>query len=214
MNTNTTFLLTSLVFVFLLVVGVFRLFWKKLLTPPPQTVPSGLTAQKYLELGKRYKTVGWTEEARESLNRAIKADSGDIGKKAQIYLNAYVPRYPTSQYAVQKNIQGYNMRDDEAAGALYQQCIREYPEFEWPYNNLAAVYMKQKKFSQAKDLLMSALKINPNYVSAWLNLSLVYLQEDNKTDARNCAQKALQADPECKQASLYISLIDKSNSLK
>src|SRR5260370_23231543 len=75
---------------------------------PVYQVPHGLSAAQYFELGKQYKAAGWPEQARDALTRSINADPQGIGKKAQIYLRAYIPRDPVSNAAVQQNIAGYN----------------------------------------------------------------------------------------------------------
>lgn len=58
-----------------------------------------------------------------------------IGRKAQTYPSAYIPREPVSDSAVMKNIAGYNqMARGDQAGAVqtFQECIQQFPRFEWP----------------------------------------------------------------------------------
>lgn len=166
---------------------------------PPEKVPAGLKAEKYLDLGKRYKQVGWTEQSRESLNLAIKLDSGNTGKQAKLFLEAYVPRYPISPDAVHKNIKGYNQMargDTDGAIATFKECIAEYPKFEWPYGNLGSLYVEKGKITEAKEVLNTAVEINPHYVNGWLHLADAHLKEGDKKSARDCLQKASEADPD------------------
>src|SRR5215467_3644062 len=95
-------------------------------------VPDGLSAAEYFRLAKEYKAAGWPEQARDALTRSIKADPEGIGKKAQVYLTAYIPRHPVSSAAVQKNIVGFNqMAQGDLAAAIrtFLECIQEFPNF-------------------------------------------------------------------------------------
>jgi predicted Zn-dependent protease len=143
-------------------------------------VPEGLTAAQYLDLGKQYKAVGWPEQARGALTRSIKADPDGVGKKAETYLRAYVPRDRVPDAAVEMNILGYNLlaRGDQA-GAIqaFQDCITQFPNFEWPYGNLGSIYVKQGRTQEAKDILQKALTINPSYVNGWIHLAEARLKE-------------------------------------
>jgi Tfp pilus assembly protein PilF len=174
---------------------------------PAYQVPDGLSAAQYFELGKQYKAAGWPEQAREALTRSIKADPDGIGKKAQIYLRAYVPRYPVSNAAVQKNVTGYNqLARGDLAGAIrtFQECMQEFPNFEWAYGNLGSIYTQQGRTSEAKDILQKALTINPSYVNGWVHMAEANLRSGDLKGARDAAEMALQIDPENEGAQLLL----------
>ena len=125
---------------------------------PADVVPEGLTAAQYLDLGKQYKAAGWPEQARDALTRSIKADPEGAGKEAAIYLRAYIPRYRVPNVAVQMNVRGYNQlaRGDQAGAVrTFQDCIAQFPDFEWPYGNLGSVYVEQGRIQEAKDILQN-----------------------------------------------------------
>lgn len=158
-----------------------------------------MSAQDYLELGKKYKASGWTEEARGALNQAIKLDKGETGKQAQIFLSAYIPRHPVTKAAERKNIMGYNrMAHGDTAGAikLFKECIKDYPNFEWPYGNLGSLYTDQGNLAEAKEVLSKALELNPDYVNGWLHLAAARLKDKDIAGARNALDRAAAIDPE------------------
>jgi tetratricopeptide (TPR) repeat protein len=65
-------------------------------------------------------------------------------------------------------------RDNEAI-AIYQDMTTRFPELPEPWNNLAAIYVKQGKLAMARDALNMALASNPNYATARSNLGDVEL---------------------------------------
>lgn len=65
-------------------------------------------------------------------------------------------------------------RDNEAID-VYRNMTTLYPELPEPWNNLAAVYVKQGKLDLARDALTMALASNPNYATARSNLGDVQL---------------------------------------
>jgi tetratricopeptide (TPR) repeat protein len=65
-------------------------------------------------------------------------------------------------------------RDNEAID-VYRNMTTLYPELPEPWNNLAAIYVKQGKLDMARDALTMALASNPNYATARSNLGDVQL---------------------------------------
>ncbi len=65
-------------------------------------------------------------------------------------------------------------RDNEAID-IYRNMTTLFPELPEPWNNLAAVYVKQGKLDMARDALNMALASNPNYATARSNLGDVEL---------------------------------------
>jgi tetratricopeptide (TPR) repeat protein len=66
-------------------------------------------------------------------------------------------------------------RDDEAIAA-FTELTQTYPELPEPYNNLAALYAKEGKYTEARASLETAVKVNPGYGLAYENLGDVYLR--------------------------------------
>ncbi len=161
----------------------------------PKKVPEGLGASQYYTLGIIYKGAGWIELSRDALNRAIKLDpKGSIGTKAGVFLKTSVPRYPVSQEATDLNIEGFNQHasgDDTKAIATYEECIKTYPTFEWPYSNLGSLYVDKGDTAKAKELFNKALAINPSYVNAWVGMAKAKRKENDAAGAQQCIDNAL-----------------------
>jgi len=66
-------------------------------------------------------------------------------------------------------------RDDEAINAFIA-LTQAYPELPEPYNNLAALYAKHGRYTEAREALETATKSNPNYGLAYENLGDLYLR--------------------------------------
>jgi tetratricopeptide (TPR) repeat protein len=66
-------------------------------------------------------------------------------------------------------------RDDEAINA-FLALTQTYPELPEPYNNLAALYAKHGRYTEAREALETATKANPNYGLAYENLGDLYLR--------------------------------------
>jgi Tetratricopeptide repeat len=173
---------------------------------PPKTVPNGKTAAEYYDLGVQYKTLGWTEQARAALKRSIElGKNGETSIKAQRYLETKIPHFVTSEEAVQMNITGFNADNDfshSQAEKDWLECIQKYPKFEWAYNNLAGLYIKEGKYKLADDLLQQALKINPSYVNAWLHVAELKRKQHDFAASHNAINTALKLDPDDQEAQL------------
>ncbi|WP_245150703.1 tetratricopeptide repeat protein [Pollutimonas harenae] len=65
-------------------------------------------------------------------------------------------------------------RNTEAIGS-YQHMTTVYPELPEPWNNLAALYVKQGQLDMAYEALQMSLSANPNYATARENLGEVQL---------------------------------------
>jgi tetratricopeptide (TPR) repeat protein len=66
-------------------------------------------------------------------------------------------------------------RDDDAIAA-FTELTQTYPELPEPYNNLAALYAKQGKYTEARAALETAVKASPGYGLAYENLGDLYLR--------------------------------------
>ncbi len=167
---------------------------------------------QYYQMGVHYKSVGWPEQARECMERTIKGDEhGEVGKRAKVYLAAYLPRDHVSPEAVHRNIIAFNLRSrgkDEEAIAAFQACTIDYPAFEWPYGNLAGIYTKAGRYKEAQATLNQILNLNPNYLNGWVQLSRVLAAAGDKTGAMRCAKRALQIDQYSSEAKEQLNSLE------
>lgn len=154
-------------------------------------------AQQYYDQGLNYKRLGWTEKARAALNMAIEADPDGVGKRASIYLKAYIPSHPVEQEFINLNILGYhqmNSNDQDNAIETFKLCIARAPEFEWPYGNLSSVYTEQGKIKEAIEVANKILAKNPNYINGWLHLTRANIAAKDAKSARESLAKAAAID--------------------
>ncbi len=165
--------------------------------PPPRELPEDLNAEEYWQLAVRYKQVGWTEQARDALTTAIELDGdGPVGIKARSFLRSKIPRYPVPLMAEQLNIQGYNQMfvNENEAQRMFENLVKDYPDFEWPYGNLGSLLIKRGRLEEAQELLIKAVQINPYYINGWLHLSRVYAIQENFSAAEECLQRVTAID--------------------
>ena len=66
-------------------------------------------------------------------------------------------------------------RQAEAAGLL-ERLTEDYPELPEPYNNLAVLSAGEGKLARARNLLETALRLDPQYRTAHENLGDVYVR--------------------------------------
>ena len=69
-----------------------------------------------------------------------------------------------------------DMRETEAARAVFQQLVEDFPELPEPYNNLAVLYAADGQLARARAALETALLARPDYATAHENLGDIYLQ--------------------------------------
>lgn len=168
-----------------------------LMTHGVKTLPN-FEAERYYKAGLYQKQLGRTEESRKALLMAIKKDKGEIGFKALSYLRSHLPAHPMPQEAVELNIIAYNLdhsNNPVEAEQKWLECIAKYPTFEWPYSNLASLYLRQGKTEEALKLLERAVEINPFYTNALRNLSETHMILGNKAKAIEYSREAVQSDP-------------------
>lgn len=185
--------------------------------PLPPRVPTGLTAKEYYDLGVRYKGAGWTELSRESLNKAIALDPNNIGKKAEMYRKTKLPHNPVPGDAVNMNIRAFNeaIFNQKGAENTWLNCIEKYPDFEWPYSNLASLYVKNKRYDEAEELYKKALELNPYYVNALIGMAQLQIAKDNKSAAEKYVRKVLEYEPDNAEAQilkLAVTIKDENES--
>lgn len=175
------------------------------------TVPDGLTAEEYLKLGKQYKQNGWIGQAQDALKRAQQHSPGSrTAIDAELYLKTKVPRARVSEAIEQKNIEGYQAMskgDLPKAREVFEGLMEQYPDFEWPYLNLATAYYKDGQLEKSKFLLRKLLSINPDHVEAWDILARIHASEFDLTEAQEAISKALEIYPDDPQLKTIIDCL-------
>lgn len=176
---------------------------------PPPSVPEGLTKEEYFELGKSYKAIGWTEQSREALGRAMDATECEEFKlEVKQYLTSHLPKFPVPHKALERNIKAANLilEDPQKSAKLFLSLIEDYPLFEYPYSNLAFAYLKLGKLDKAVPALEEVLMLNSSYYNAWLNLAKARALDDDYERAYDCLKKAslLYRDPDLETIEAFV----------
>ncbi len=176
-------------------------------------LPDNLTAPEYYELGLQYRLAGWVGLAREALFRAVKLQSkGPIATKAEKVLRTQLPRLAVPEAAEQRNIEAYNLmdKDPQQAKAIFQELMSHYPDFEWPFSNLAWIKLKEGDIAGAKGLAKYLLSMNPDHLRSIHLMINVSLAEKNFEEALNYINRALELyphDEEFTQLKLIVKIV-------
>lgn len=76
------------------------------------------------------------------------------------------------------------------ASAAFEAMTQEFPELPEPYNNLAVIHASAGRYDTARALLLRAIEVAPNYVTAQENLGDLHL-----AIAADVYARALKLDP-------------------
>lgn len=102
-------------------------------------------------------------------------------------------------------------KEAEAAGNLsdaearYQSILQIAPRLAAAYNNLGALYLRQREFPKAASALEQGLKINPNMPSATALLGIAKYEMGDYKDAQARLEAAVRANPKDDNAQLYLA---------
>jgi len=86
-----------------------------------------------------------------------------------------------------------------SAEKWYLEAIKSDPRNDKIYSRLGMIYIEQKNYSDGRDALEEAIKINPSIASRYFNLSFVYNSEGDKKSALLNAKKAARLEPNNKK---------------
>ncbi len=179
---------------------------------PTRDLPSGLIASEYFDLARRYKEMGWTEQARDACMKVRELDpSSELADDAMRFLRTRLPKQPVPHSAVLRNIEGYNQLscgDLDGAEKTFRSLVRTFDSFEWPYANLGLIYIRRGEIERAKSVLWKALDLNGDYLNAWLHLARAWAACLELSEARSCIRKALSLDAKDRQAKSLEEIIN------
>jgi len=78
------------------------------------------------------------------------------------------------------------------AEPVLRAAIRQLPNNPSTYNSLAQVYLRQKKPEKARDMLLLAVTVNPNFGVGHANLAMLYAMMNQRDMAKVHLRKALE----------------------
>lgn len=93
-----------------------------------------------------------------------------------------------------RGLKAYSENDLKSAENYFRQSIALRPSRVESYNNLGAIFLEQKRYSEAKTVLEQAVSIQPNYANARANLAGAYWYLGMKEEAIKEAERAFKLD--------------------
>ncbi|MBF0183981.1 MAG: tetratricopeptide repeat protein [Magnetococcales bacterium] len=96
--------------------------------------------------------------------------------------------------------------DAEQAQRYWQQALVLRPDFAEAHNNLANLYLHQKRWEDAERSYRQALQARPDYVDALNNLGNLFKEQKKFAEAEACYRQALQRAPEGVPYEIYCNL--------
>jgi len=182
---------------------------------PIDYMPEGLPAADYLKMGSRYEQIGFAEQARLALQKAIAHGSDDqASKRAKIRLRTRIPQEKVSDDATHRYINSlklYLTQELVEAKAILELLIREYPKFEWPYIQLGHMLLIAGEVDRASDLAAKVVRQNPNMIKAWLLLATIDIIYWQIPKLEQHIQKIKTLDPESPELSTFEQLLELIN---
>jgi tetratricopeptide (TPR) repeat protein len=86
----------------------------------------------------------------------------------------------------------------QKAKKLYEAALKISPDLASAWNNLGAIYMKERNYSAALSVLQKALRIKPNDADPYYNLACVYTLQKDIAQGLSYLKKAVSVDGEAR----------------
>lgn len=171
------------------------------------TRAAGLILQGDLERGQQKwdKARSYYQEALKIDPRILEAvagytDSFLVAKDyegAEKFLTGHISQYPELDYAHEMLGKVYQLdRKIPAAIEVYQRLIAKSPERVAPVQKLAQIYLTQKDYVQAENLLKRSLEKHPRNSDLHLLLAGIYDLHQRHQESREIYEKVLAQDPQ------------------
>jgi tetratricopeptide (TPR) repeat protein len=84
----------------------------------------------------------------------------------------------------------------QEAKKLYEAALKISPDLASAWNNLGAIYMKERNYSAALSVLQKALRIKPNDADPYYNLACLYALQKDIARGLSYLKKAVSVDGE------------------
>lgn len=178
--------------------GAKRLVRIDHLWPLMEKVPDSLNPREYYELGVVYRLTGWIELAKDCLYRAETMANGDeVAVHAERLRRTELPRMEVPNAAVEGNIEGFNLMrtEPDKAKKVFERLMETYPDFEWPFTNLAKIYIREGNTEKARGLARYAHSVNAQLLRPIELMAHIELEEENDKQALSHFEELLKLSP-------------------
>ncbi len=179
---------------------------------PLDEIPQGKTPDEYLSIAERYEKIGLAEPTRRILKhiRTTFPDSR-AAITASLRLKTRVPVHEIKQDAQRKYLHAVRdglLTNRTASKDAYEELLREYPEFEWPYANLSCIVLKEGDLARATDLVNRAITINQASLRAWACMARINLVEWKLDLLKKSADKMDKLEPGNSYVQAYNAILE------
>ncbi len=144
-------------------------------------------------LGLAYRGLGQDEAAKKALGegldakRRVMSDSLTVRMKGKYTANVSEQLKAASRHRAQGRL--------VQAAEVLEALVDKMPDSTAALNNLAMVYLDQKRPAEAMELLLRAERLGDTLFATYLNQAACCLALDRQADALSYAQQAVQASP-------------------
>ncbi len=121
-----------------------------------------------------------------------------------------VPEKARSEF--QAGMQDLKAEHWDDAKTRFEKAVKEYPKFDWAYNNLGVVEMHKGNTRAARKAFEKAVEINGANPDATRNLARFKLDERDFVGAKDLLQKSLQSEPRNGQTLMLLAFTQYRNN--
>ena len=176
------------------------------------TIPAGLTSFEYYRLGVKRSANATSNahliSARGALSKASFLDGrGMIARLAGNYAQSELPKNIPSDDVLDRYHEALDAieRGNEGAKEKLEYCLKNAPQFDWPYAILAELSIDEKNYGEAQKLLDQAKAINPQSISYLLAQAKLEEAQGNRELSYSFIKQAIENDPFKKDAYLRLA---------
>lgn len=176
-----------------IVLGMFGLV--KAISVPPNTVPNGLMPIEYERLGESLIEAENYGLADKALNKALVAASTETKNSIQRLKACKMPMTMPPDEALALNMEALRLKEEKnpnAALAKWNECMKNYPDFEEPAVHVAEAMAKNDP-TGAEAILNNVLKKNPLNYDALNAMATVKVAQHDSTASMAYTMKAFRA---------------------
>ncbi len=191
------------------------------------------SSSEYMKIGKLYHEAQIDDKAMDYLNKTVVMAPKNYEAWQMIaqtfvhrleYEKAIAPFYQSLQYAPPEEMelkrQSYQQLEDiylslHKSGEIeqvYLHAMTFWPEDDWGYAKLGAMFFDRGDYKSARDIFMKELKINPHAFDAYGKVAVCLEKEGDVQGAKKLLMQAIQLNPNT--LSLYAKLADLLIELK